>query len=109
MGYDVRSFAYYNVTKLLFSLKLVYFRKVDEWELGDKQLEVFEDKELGRGAFGIVYEGKLYGDRPVDKLVRSTVTVTEEIKSKVSRSSNFMWASTSVLPFTALSFICRWL
>lgn len=52
-------------------------RKIDEWELGDKQLEVYEEKELGRGAFAIVFEGKLVGKRPMENIMPSSLKISE--------------------------------
>lgn len=44
---------------------------MDPWELQQDELEIFVEKELGRGAFAVVFEGKLKGRRPVDEIIPS--------------------------------------
>lgn len=61
----------------------------DDWELDPKNLEVLQEKPLGSGAFAVVYEGRLSGEFPVDKVypnLNLKATRNEKVGFSVSLS-----------------------
>jgi hypothetical protein len=44
-----------------------YFCSADSWEIGYERLQIYTDKQLGDGAFSVVFKGKLKGEAPVFK------------------------------------------
>lgn len=45
-------------------------------------MTVFEDKQLGSGAFAVVYEGQLTGNRPVD-VIHPASNISTDVSGRV--------------------------
>jgi hypothetical protein len=55
----------------------------DEWEVNRE--EIVFDKQLGKGAFGLVFSGKwLPGDVPVDVAIKVCICVQRLVKFKIT-------------------------